>query len=58
MYASSFFPDITLLISIRVEKGRDDVQVKSMIDFVWVKEEMLKFVINVKSSGGMKIGIR
>src|SRR5678815_1676101 len=47
--SNTFFKHKSIHKYTRVGVGRDGIEVKSMIDLVLVKKEMLKYVLDVKS---------
>ena len=54
---NTFFDHKSVHKYTRVGTGRDGTEVKSLIDVVLVKKEMLKYVMDVKSVRGMGMGI-
>jgi hypothetical protein len=54
---NTFFDHKSVHKYTRVGKDRDGAEVKSMIDVVLVKKEMLKYVMDVKSVRGLGMGI-
>jgi hypothetical protein len=54
---NTFFDHKSVHKYTRVGKSRDGTEVKSMIDLVLVKKDMLKYVMDVKSVRGLRMGI-
>ena len=52
-----YFKQRSLHKYTRVARGRDGVEIKSMIDFVLVKTDMLRYVHEVKAVRGMGHGL-
>src|SRR5678815_16083 len=55
--SNTFFKHKSIHKYTRVGVGRDGIEVKSMIDSVLVKKEMLKYVFDVKSVRGLGMGL-
>ena len=57
MWCNTYFEQKNLHKYSRVARDQDGVEVKSMIDFVLVKKNILHFVQDVRAVRGMGLGI-
>ena len=53
----TYFKNRSLHKFPRVARGRDGVEIKSMIDLVLVKRDMLRYVQDVRAKRGMEHGL-